>query len=150
MLASDLSRELTIAAEALAAGDAEHAATHLVRVLPHAPNDPTTREVIANLMKHPAAPTTHLGVLARYADDFVATSKTKRDVDEAAQRVRNVLTRLGLELHPDKTRKADLSWGKEGFDFLGCHLRKRLSGPILESQGVKRFTSSSDRPAPGR
>ena len=21
-------------------------------------------------------------------------------------------------------------WGKEGFDFLGCHLRKRMSGPI--------------------
>ena len=26
----------------------------------------------------------------------------------------------------------DLSWGREGFDFLGCHLRKRLSGPIWE------------------
>src|SRR5262249_12169902 len=22
------------------------------------------------------------------------------------------------------------SWGREGFDFLGCHLRKRMSGPI--------------------
>ncbi|MBK6517801.1 MAG: hypothetical protein IPG04_27705 [Polyangiaceae bacterium] len=42
------------------------------------------------------------------------------------------MTRLGLELHPDKTRKADLSSGKEGFDFLGCHLRKRMSGPIWE------------------
>jgi len=46
--------------------------------------------------------------------------------------VREILKRLGLELHPEKTRKLDLSWGKEGFDFLGCHLRKRLSGPILE------------------
>jgi hypothetical protein len=26
----------------------------------------------------------------------------------------------------------DLSRGREGFDFLGCHLRKRLSGPIWE------------------
>ena len=43
-----------------------------------------------------------------------------------------VLTRLGLELHPEKTRLVDLSWGHEGFDFLGCHLRKRLSGPIWE------------------
>ena len=26
----------------------------------------------------------------------------------------------------------DLSRGREGFDFLGCHLRKRMSGPIWE------------------
>jgi RNA-directed DNA polymerase len=37
---------------------------------------------------------------------------------------------LKLELHPEKTRRVDLSWGKQGFDFLGCHLRKRMSGPI--------------------
>jgi RNA-directed DNA polymerase len=43
-----------------------------------------------------------------------------------------VLTRLGLELHPEKTRLVDLSRGCEGFDFLGCHLRKRMSGPIWE------------------
>ena len=43
-----------------------------------------------------------------------------------------VLTRLGLELHPEKTRTVDLSRGREGFDFLGCHLRKRMSGPIWE------------------
>jgi RNA-directed DNA polymerase len=74
----------------------------------------------------------HLGELIRYADDFVVMCKTKRDVDEVEQRVRHVMTRLGLELHPDKTRKVDLSWGKEGFDFLGCHLRKRMSGIIWE------------------
>jgi len=74
----------------------------------------------------------HLGALVRYADDFVVVCKTKRDVDEAEHRVKHVLTRLGLELHPDKTRKLDLSWGKEGFDFLGCHLRKCLSGAIWE------------------
>ena len=79
----------------------------------------------------------HLGVLVRYADDFVVVCKTKRDVDEAERRVKHVLTRLGLELHPEKTRKVDLSWGKEGFDFLGCHLRKRLCGPIWEREGRK-------------
>jgi RNA-directed DNA polymerase len=77
----------------------------------------------------------HLGVLVRYADDFVVMCRTKRDVEEAETRVKNVMMRLGLELHPDKTRKVDLSWGKEGFDFLGCHLRKRLSGAIWERQG---------------
>ena len=74
----------------------------------------------------------HLGKLVRYCDDFVVMCRTKSDVEEAERRVGILLSRLKLELHPEKTRKVNLSWGKEGFDFLGCHLRKRLSGPIWE------------------
>jgi group II intron reverse transcriptase/maturase len=74
----------------------------------------------------------HLGTLVRYADDFVVMCDTKAAVEEAQRRVSAVLTRLGLELHPEKTRTVDLSRGREGFDFLGCHLRKRMSGPIWE------------------
>ena len=55
----------------------------------------------------------HSACLVRCADDFVVMCKTKHDVDEAEGRVKHVMTRLGLELHPDKTRKADLSMGKE-------------------------------------
>jgi group II intron reverse transcriptase/maturase len=73
-----------------------------------------------------------LGTLVRYADDFVVMCDTKAQVEEARRRVEHVLTRLGLELHPEKTRLVDLSRGHEGFDFLGCHLRKRMSGPIWE------------------
>ena len=76
----------------------------------------------------------HLGVLVRYADDFVVLCRTKKNCEEAERRVRVILGRLKLELHPDKTRRAELSWGKQGFDFLGCHLRKRLSGPIWEKE----------------
>jgi group II intron reverse transcriptase/maturase len=76
-----------------------------------------------------------LGMLVRYADDFVVMCATRKDVEEAERRVREILGRLGLELHPEKTRRVELSWGKEGFDFLGCHLRKRLSGPIWERTG---------------
>ena len=72
----------------------------------------------------------HLGVLVRYADDFVIMCDTKAGCEQAEQRVREVLARLGLELHPDKTRQVDLSHGREGFDFLGCHVRKRMSGPL--------------------
>jgi RNA-directed DNA polymerase len=50
-----------------------------------------------------------------------------------------VLTRLGLELHPEKTRTVDLSRGRGGFDFLGCHLRKRLSGPIWKRSRQRVF-----------
>jgi group II intron reverse transcriptase/maturase len=76
----------------------------------------------------------HLGVLVRYADDFVVMCRTAKECEEAERRVKVILERLKLELHPDKTRRVDLSWGKQGFDFLGCHLRKRLSGPIWEKQ----------------
>lgn len=74
----------------------------------------------------------HLGTMVRYADDFVVMCTTRSACEQAERRVREVLARLGLELHPDKTRRVDLSLGKEGFDFLGCHLRKRMSGPIWE------------------
>ena len=75
-----------------------------------------------------------LGVLVRYADDFVVMCDTASACEQAEQRVREIFARLGLELHPDKTRRVDLSRGGEGFDFLGCHLRKRMSGPIWEKR----------------
>jgi group II intron reverse transcriptase/maturase len=76
----------------------------------------------------------HLGTLVRYADDFVILCRTRRDRDEARRVVGRVFDYLKLELHPDKTKHVNLSWGKEGFDFLGCHLRKQLSGPIWEKK----------------
>jgi len=41
-----------------------------------------------------------------------------------------ILTGLGLRLHPDKTRIVDLRQGREGLDFLGCHFRARMSGRL--------------------
>ena len=72
----------------------------------------------------------HLGELVRYADDFVILCRTKKACEEAEGKVREILRRLKLELHPEKTGRVDLSWGRQGFDFLGCHLHKRMSGPI--------------------
>jgi len=80
-----------------------------------------------------------LGTLVRYCDDFVVMSKTKRACEQAEQRIRVILERLGLELHPDKTRRVELFDGKEGFDFLGCHLHKRLSGMLLEKKGKRLY-----------
>ena len=73
-----------------------------------------------------------LGTLVRYADDLVVMCKTKAQCEEAERRIKVILARLGLELHPAKTRRVELYDGKQGFDFLGCHLRKRLSGAIWE------------------
>ena len=75
-----------------------------------------------------------LGTLVRYADDFVVMCRTRKDCEQAEQRIRVILERLGLELHPEKTRRLVLAWGQEGFDFLGCHLRKRLSGLLWETK----------------
>ena len=76
----------------------------------------------------------HLGTLVRYADDFVIMCATSRACEQAEAQVRQIMARLGLELHPEKTRRVNLYDGREGFDFLGCHLHKRMSGKIWEQQ----------------
>jgi RNA-directed DNA polymerase len=80
-----------------------------------------------------------MGTLVRYADDFVVMCRTRKDCEQAEARIRVILERLGLELHPRKTRRVVLAWGQEGFDFLGCHLRKRLSGVIWERSGKRLY-----------
>jgi len=80
-----------------------------------------------------------LGTLVRYCDDFVVMCNTRKDCEQAEQRIRVILGRLGLELHPEKTRRVELYDGKEGFDFLGCYLRKRLSGTLLEKKGKRLY-----------
>jgi RNA-directed DNA polymerase len=68
-----------------------------------------------------------LGELVRYADDFVVMCATTSRAREALRRVGLVMDRLGLKLHPAKTRMVDLRRGKEGFVFLGCTIRKKRS-----------------------
>jgi len=77
------------------------------------------------------------GVKFPRATRLVVLCGTAKACEEAEARVGKSLDRLGLQLHPDKTRRVGLSRGKEGFDFLGCHLRKRMSGPIWEKQGKR-------------
>ena len=60
------------------------------------------------------------GTLVRYADDFVILLHPKTDPQWILTQIRGMLGRLGLELHPEKTR---VTKAKDGFDFLGVHLR---------------------------
>ena len=69
----------------------------------------------------------HLGNLVRYADDAVVLCRNKADAEESLRRLRFIMERLGLKLHPDKTRIVELGLGKQGFVFLGCYLRIVLS-----------------------
>lgn len=58
------------------------------------------------------------GTLVRYADDFVIL--LWRNGEVVRKQVEQMLGRLGLELHSDKTRVVR---AEDGFDFLGVHFR---------------------------
>jgi len=81
----------------------------------------------------------HLGELVRYADDFVVMCGNAKHCEEAQGRIEHVLGKLGLKLHPQKTRRVELMGGREGFDFLGCHLHKRMSGRLWQQKGLRRY-----------
>ena len=79
-----------------------------------------------------------LGRLVRYADDFVIQCGTAAHAERALAWAREELARLGLRLHPIKTRVvAD----REGFDFLGFHHRRvrDRAAPHREQRGVIRW-----------
>jgi RNA-directed DNA polymerase len=80
-----------------------------------------------------------VGVLVRYADDYVVLCRSKRQAEAALVMARGVLGHLGLELHPGKTRVVDLREGREGFDFLGCHFHARMSGRLWEQNRLVRY-----------
>jgi RNA-directed DNA polymerase len=65
--------------------------------------------------------------------------RSQDQVEEAQRRATAILGDLGLSLHPDKTTVVDLREGKEGFDFLGCHFRARMSGKLWEQKRVVRY-----------
>jgi len=58
----------------------------------------------------------------RYADDFVLFCRTRADAEEALRFVQPVLSTLGLELSPEKTRIT--TYGR-GYSFLGFLLSRR-------------------------
>ncbi len=68
-----------------------------------------------------------LGQLVRYADDGVVMCRTLSQAKEAHRLVGYIMARLGLTLHPEKTRIVDLTRGRQSFVFLGCTVRKRRS-----------------------
>ena len=78
------------------------------------------------------------GMLVRYADDLVVLCQTPDEAEVARERIERLLGLLSLELNPEKTRVVDLSEGRQGFDFLGCHFRARVSGRLLE-RGIRRY-----------
>lgn len=83
----------------------------------------------------------HLGELTRYADDFVVQCRNAYLAQRARERIAEILKAMRLTLHPTKTRVVNLSWGKEGFDFLGHHLRKMPSYRFKGKSFLNRWPS---------
>jgi RNA-directed DNA polymerase len=80
-----------------------------------------------------------VGELVRYADDGVVLCRSQRQAQRALHAVGEILAGLGLRPHPDKTRIVDLRDGRDGFDFLGCHFRARMSGRLWEQRRIVRY-----------
>jgi RNA-directed DNA polymerase len=98
--------------------------------------------LLANIMLHAfdqAWAERGVGALVRYADDFVVLCETRSQAERAEGIAAAILGELGLELHPEKTRVVDLREGREGFDFLGCHFRARMSGRLWEQKRIIRY-----------
>ena len=72
---------------------------------------------------------------------LVVLCTSQAQAGEASRVAAAILGGLGLELHPDKTRVVDLREGREGFDFLGCHLHARMSGRIWERRRETRLSA---------
>ncbi|RMH34898.1 MAG: group II intron reverse transcriptase/maturase [Gammaproteobacteria bacterium] len=58
--------------------------------------------------------------IVRYADDFVVFSETSAGIEQAYQRVEQILNRLELHYEPAKTR---LTTFEDGFTFVGVHFQ---------------------------
>ena len=67
----------------------------------------------------------NLGRLIRYADDFVVVCQSKGKAQQAHAVICQIMDRLKLTLHPEKTNVVDPC--DAGFDFLGFHFHKMKS-----------------------
>ena len=76
---------------------------------------------------------------ARYADDLVVHCKSRYQAERSIERLGQRLDEIGLQLHPDKTKKVYVGKGKprEGeireFTFLGYNFKRRV---ISRKDGV--------------
>lgn len=64
--------------------------------------------------------------LTRYADDWLVTCRSRREAEAAQAAAKRILEKLGVTLHPEKTRIVHV---RHGFEFLGYKI-KRGSRPL--------------------
>lgn len=73
--------------------------------------------------------------VVRYADDFIITGRSRELLEEVVRpAVEGFLAARGLVLSPAKTRLVTI---EQGFDFLGCTLRKRRRTLLITPSAPK-------------
>jgi len=75
--------------------------------------------------------------LSRYSDDWVITCKSRKEAYEALQAARNVLEKLGVQLHEEKTRVVNV---RQGFEFLGYKIKMGSRPMRLKPSQIKSGT----------
>lgn len=71
--------------------------------------------------------------MVRYADDFVVMCRSREEARAALDHVGEPTARRGLELHPEKTRIADLTEAGQCFEFLGYRFQDGTKWPRRDS-----------------
>ena len=74
-----------------------------------------------------------LGII-RYADDFILTAKTLKEIENIIPRVKQWLIERGLELSTEKTKIVHID---EGFNFLGFNVRQYKGKLLIKPQKEK-------------
>ncbi|EKV01088.1 RNA-directed DNA polymerase [Leptolyngbya sp. PCC 7375] len=69
--------------------------------------------------------------LVRFADDFVVMGRSQRQAEQAQAKVAELLTTMGLQLHPDKTQITNFD---RGFRFLGHAFVGDVVVPVKRSR----------------
>ncbi|MCK5878485.1 MAG: group II intron reverse transcriptase/maturase [Holophagae bacterium] len=75
--------------------------------------------------------------MVRYADDLIIACKTREEAEAALEMLREWTQTNGLELHPEKTRIAEMNQPGEYFDFLGYRLKLGKKGKIMRFPSPK-------------
>ncbi len=68
--------------------------------------------------------------MVRYADDMVIACSSREEAEAALRLLNEWVEANGLELHPDKTRIAELAETDEYFDFLGYRFTRTKKGRL--------------------
>ncbi len=66
--------------------------------------------------------------MVRYADDFVVLCTSAAEASQTLEMIQDWVSANGLELHPTKTRVADLTAAGGHFDFLGYRFYRSRTG----------------------
>jgi len=85
------------------------------------------------------------GTLTRFCDDFVIQCVSHRQAEVVKWKVKNILSRLKLNLHPQKTRIVNAGKGKGSFEFLGNQFKKTPSYRFAGMHFMNRWPSQKSQ-----